>query len=317
MDALATFITLLRPQTVLSKIVHGGGRWGVRYSAFGQPSFALVLKGPCWLAVDGVPATILGTGDFILFPATPGFTLASDPEVTPRSMDPVPSEHHVDEVVHGDATTEPSVSLLGGYFAFDPINASMLVDLLPRMLHIRATDPAIDSVAPIVELIKRETREKRAGQALVLTRLIEVMLVEALRSASADLHTTGLLAGLRDPQLAAALRGIHTHAANPWTLVTLARQAGMSRSSFAERFARVIGMTPLNYLRQWRIAVAKNMLAREQMSVAETGLAVGYQSASAFSTAFSRETGWSPKQFIGLHQKREQTVSASIDLHKQ
>jgi AraC-like DNA-binding protein len=302
MDALAAIVTLLRPQTVLSKVVHGGGRWGVRYPAFGQPSFALVLKGPCWLAVDGVPATILGTGDFILFPATPGFTLASDPEVTPRSMDPVPPGHHVDEVIHGDQATEPSVRLLGGYFAFDPINAAMLVDLLPRMLHIRATDPAIDSVAPVVELIKRETREQRAGQALVLTRLIEVMLVEALRSAPASLHTTGLLAGLRDPQLAGALRGIHAHADHPWTLVTLARQAGMSRSSFAGRFARVIGMTPLNYLLQWRIAVAKNMLAREQMSVAETALAVGYQSASAFSTAFSRETGQSPKEFIEIHR---------------
>jgi hypothetical protein len=88
MDALAAVVTLLRPQTVLSKIVHGGGRWGVRYLAYGQPSFALVLKGPCWFAVDGVPATILDTGDFILLPATPGFTLASDPEVTPKSMQP-------------------------------------------------------------------------------------------------------------------------------------------------------------------------------------------------------------------------------------
>lgn len=299
MDALAAIVTLLKPQTVLSKLVHGSGRWGVRYSAFGHPSFGLVLKGSCWLAADGIPATILGTGDFVLFPATPGFTMASEPDVTPKEMDPTTSEH-VDEVVHGDAMTEPSVSLLGGYFAFDPINASMLVDLLPRMLHIRATDPAIDSVAPIVELIKRETREKRAGQALVLTRLIEVMLVEALRSAPDDLQSTGLLAGLRDPQLAAALRSIHTETAHPWTLVSLARKAGMSRSSFAERFARVMGMTPLNYLLQWRIAVAKNMLAREQMSVGETALAVGYESASGFSTAFSRETGRSPKEFIGL-----------------
>jgi AraC-like DNA-binding protein len=302
MDALAAVVTLLRPQTVLSKTVHGGGRWGVRYSAFGQPSFAIILRGSCWLAVDDITPTMLGTGDFILFPATPGFTLASDLEVTPRSMHPGPLGQHVDEVVHGDWTAEPSVSLLGGYFTFDPINASLLVDLLPRMLHIRATDPAIDSVAPIVELIKRETREERAGQALVLTRLAEIMLVEALRSAPADLLTTGLLAGLRDPQLAAALRGIHTQTDYPWTLVTLAREASMSRSSFAERFARVIGMTPLNYLLQWRIAVARNMLAREQMTVAETAFAVGYQSASGFSTAFSRETGQSPMEFIEMHR---------------
>jgi transcriptional regulator GlxA family with amidase domain len=81
----------------------------------------------------------------------------------------------------------------------------------------------------------------------VLTRLIEVLLVEALRSAPAELLATGFLTGLRDPQLASALRGIHTETVHPWTLVTLARAAGMSRSSFAERFARVIGMTPLNY----------------------------------------------------------------------
>jgi AraC-like DNA-binding protein len=302
MDALAAVVTLLRPQTVLSKIVRGGGRWGVRYPAFGQPSFALVLDGSCWLAADGVPATMLGTGDFVLFPQTPGFTLASDPETSPRSIDPVAFEEHVDEVVHGDATTEPSVSLLGGYFAFDPINAQMLVDLLPRMLRIRATDPAIDGVAPIVELVRRETAEYRAGRSLVLTRLVEVVLVEALRSAPADQHPTGLLAGLRDPQIAAALRGIHTQTDHPWTLVTLARLARMSRSSFAERFARVVGVTPLSYLLQWRIAVAKNLLAREQMSVAETAVAVGYQSASGFSTAFSRETGQSPKEFAGARR---------------
>ena len=297
MDALAAVVTLLRPQAILSNIVQGGGRWGVRYSPFGHPSFGLILKGSCWFAVDGVPARVLETGDFVLLPATPGFTIASDAEVEPKLLEPIPSENQLEEVVHGDTTIEPTVSLLGGYFTFDPVNAPILVDLLPRLLHIRATDPAIDSVARIVELIKREASDKRAGQTLVLTRLIEVMLVEALRAAPADLNTTGLLAGLRDPQLAAALRGIHTNAAHPWTVVTLAREAGMSRSSFAERFARVIGMTPLNYLLQWRIAVAKNLLAREQMSVGETALAVGYQSASAFSTAFSRETGRSPKDF--------------------
>jgi AraC-like DNA-binding protein len=232
----------------------------------------------------------------------PAFTLASDPEVKPSLIKPAPSEQQVDEVFHGDATTQPSVTMLGGYFAFDPINASLLLDLLPRMLHIRATEPTIGSVATIVELIQREAREKRAGRALVLTRLIEIMLVEALRSVQSDLNSIGLLAGLRDPQLAAALRVIHTQTAHLWTLATLAREAGMSRSSFAERFARVIGMTPLNYLLQWRIAVAKNMLAGGQTSVAETALAVGYESASGFSTAFSRETGRSPKEFIGAYR---------------
>ncbi|MFC4308121.1 AraC family transcriptional regulator [Steroidobacter flavus] len=296
MDALAAVVTLLKPQTILSKVVRGGGRWGIRYPAFGQPSFALVIAGPCWLTAEKARPTKLETGDFILFPATPGFALASDLQVKPKLLK-IPTEH-VDEIVHGDVSVAPSVTLLGGYFAFDPINASMLVDLLPPMLHIQASAPASRNVAPIVELIKREASDKRPGQALVLTRLIEIMLVEALRSAPSEPKSGGLLAGLRDTQLAIALRGIHMKASHPWTLDSLARQAGMSRSSFADRFARIIGTTPLNYLLQWRIAVAKNLLAHEQMSVAETALAVGYQSASAFSTAFSRETGTSPKEFV-------------------
>ena len=302
MDTLATVVSLLKPQAVGVKIIHGAGRWGVRYPAFKPPSFALVLKGSCLLTVKGMPATTLETGDFVLFPAMPEFILRSDPEVLPRLMKPAPSEEQVEEVFHGDGSAEPSVSLLGGYFAFDRINASMLLNFLPKMLRLRASDPAIDSVAVVVELIQREARERRAGRTLVLTRLIEVMLVEALRSGPVELTTTGLLAALRDSQLAAALHGIHTRTAHPWTLARLAREAAMSRSSFAERFARVVGMTPLNYLLQWRLSVAKHLLAHEEKSVGETALAVGYESASGFSTAFSREIGLSPKEFIRTHR---------------
>lgn len=298
MDALAAIVGLLRPQAIGAKFIQGGGRWGVRYPAFGQASFALVLKGDCWLTVDGAAPTLLETGEFILFSAMPGFTLASETDVVPISMKAVASDSSVSEIFHGDKTAEPLMSLLGGYFSFDPINSPMLQGLLPKMLRIRANEPAIDGIAPVIELIQREAREIRVGRSLVLSRLIEVMLIEALRSAPTGLTSIGLLAGLRDPQLAVALRGIHLKTSDPWTLSTLARQAGMSRSSFAERFARVIGSTPLNYLLQWRIAVAKNMLARQQMSVAETAIAVGYESASGFSTAFSRETGGSPKEFI-------------------
>ena len=303
MDALAAIVTLLKPQTIGTKLVKGAGRWGVRYPAFQQPSFALVLRGPFWLGADGLRATTLETGDFVFFSATPAFTLASDAKVKARPAKPTPSELQLEEVFHGDAAAGAAVSLLGGYFAFDPINAPLLLDFLPRLLHVRATDPAIARVAPLVELLRQEAAEKRAGQALVFTRLIEVLLVEALRSAPADVIASGFLAGLRDPPLAAALRSIHTQTAQPWTLASLSRVAGMSRSAFAERFARVVGITPLNYLLQWRLAVAKNLLARENAAVAETALAVGYESASGFSTAFSREIGQSPKAFIAAHAR--------------
>ncbi|HTI69216.1 MAG TPA: AraC family transcriptional regulator [Candidatus Limnocylindria bacterium] len=281
-------------------MAHGAwrGALGGRYSRFGHPGFALVLKGPCWLSLEGVPAAILETGDFVFFPATPAFTLASDAKVKPKPMKSILSGQQVEELFHGDRTMETSASLLGGYFMFDPTNASLLLDLLPKMLHLRAADPEMDSLAPVVALIKREALEKRAGQILVLARLIEVLLVETLRSAPANLAPTGLLAGLREAPLAVTQRAIHTRTEHPWTLATLAREAGMSRSSFAERFARVIGMTPLNYLLQWRLSVAKDMLVTGQKTVAEITSEVGYESASGLSTAFSRETGQSPMQFV-------------------
>jgi AraC-like DNA-binding protein len=310
MDALAALVTLLRPRPVLSKVVEGRGPWGVRYTAYGGPSFGLVLAGSCWFAAEGAPPFTLETGDFVLFTATPRFTMASDPAVTPREIDALSRDAQVDEVIHGDPALPPNVRLLGGYFAIDPINASMLVSQLPGMLHISSADAAMQSIALVVELVKRETLQHRPGQSLILARLADVLLVEALRSAPAGLSGLGLLAGLRDPQLTAALRAIHIRHADPWTLATLARQAGMSRSSFADRFARIIGTTPLNYLLQWRMAVAKDLLVRESLSVAETAFAVGYQSASSFSTAFTREAGSPPRQFAECHRGRAADISA-------
>ncbi|HRE81545.1 MAG TPA: AraC family transcriptional regulator [Opitutaceae bacterium] len=298
MDALSSLVTLLKPQAVAATIVRGAGRWGVGYTHFGHPGYALVLDGSCWIAVDGFGGRRLEPGDFIFFPATPAFSLASDAKVKPKRIPPVPSGNLLDDHFYGEKTEPADVTLLGGYFKFDPINAPLLLNLVPRMLHIRAKDPEISGVAPVVALIKREVLEKRAGQTLVLSRLIEVLLVETLRSAPEDVSATGLLAALRDPKLATSLRVIHTQTAEPWTLATLARISGMSRSAFAERFSRVLGDTPLNYLLQWRLALAKNLLATNQVSVAEAAEAVGYESASGFSTAFTRETGQSPRAFI-------------------
>lgn len=303
MDALSTVVALLKPQAVVAKVMHGAGRWGVRYSAFGHPSFSLVLQGPCYLAVDGEKAVILETGDFILLPSTPAFTLASGPKVKPKPMRPIPSGMPVDDVFHGDPEIKPSARLLGGYFAFDPINAAVISDLLPRVLHIRAADPAVECLRPIVELIKREALGMRAGRSLLLARLVEILLVEALRSVPENSASTGFLAGLRDPRLASALRAIHLRTVEPWSLVTLAEEAGMSRSSFAERFARIVQRPPLDYLLQWRLTIAKNLLARGNMTVAEVALAVGYESASGFSTAFSREIGQAPKEFTKAQQE--------------
>src|SRR5690349_11161626 len=129
-DPLSDVIALLQPRAVFSKRISGAGRWGVRYSAFGQPSFAAVLEGSCRLAVDGEPTVTLEQGDFVLLPATPGFTMSGFEPFTPVSIEPTRAAASQAEVRHGTRGGRPDVRLLGGYFEFDSPDQGLLVSLL-------------------------------------------------------------------------------------------------------------------------------------------------------------------------------------------
>src|SRR5262249_31996496 len=128
-DPLSEVLALLQPRAVFSKRISGAGRWGVRYSEFGQPSFCAVLDGRCRLAVDGHPALTLEAGDFILLPATPGFTISGFEPVTPEHIDPKVTPSPAGEVRHGRRGGRPDVRLLGGYFVFDSPDAGLIVSL--------------------------------------------------------------------------------------------------------------------------------------------------------------------------------------------
>ncbi|KFE71928.1 AraC family transcriptional regulator [Hyalangium minutum] len=294
-DPLAAVISLLRPQTVLSKVISGAGRWSVRYDAHEDPGFCLMLEGSCFLDLDGIGSIKLEEGDFILLPATPGFTMASDLGIKPKLIKPT----HTNELRHGTQSGPPTMRQLGGYFRFDRTNAQLVVSFLPSMIHIRRDEPGATRLRRVVELISEETAARRPGRDLILGRLVEVLLVEALRFRPAEAagQEKGLLAGLTDSALARALRRMHDDVAHRWTVADLARTAGMSRASFAERFMRTVGVPPMEYLLEWRIAIAKDLLRRERVSLSEVAEMIGYQSASAFSTAFSRHAGCSPSEF--------------------
>lgn len=294
-DPLAGIISLLRPRAVLSKIVSGAGRWSIRKAQYEDPAFCLLLQGSCFLAPDGVGALALAEGDFVLLPRMPAFTLASDLDISPTPL----AFDHSRETRHGADSGPVTMRMLGGYFRFDRANAPLLLRLLPPVVHIRRDEAGAMRLGRVVELIGEEASADRLGRDLVLERLVEVLLVEALRfrPASAAREERGLLAGLADPALACALREIHVDVARSWTVEGLARTACMSRAVFAERFDRKVGMPPMQYLLEWRMAVAKDLLRRERPPLARVAERVGYQSASAFSTAFTRLTGCSPSDF--------------------
>jgi AraC-like DNA-binding protein len=297
-DPLSEVIALLRPRTVFSKVISGAGRWGVRYSDFGQPSFCTVLDGSCRLAVDGQDALTLEAGDFVLLPTTPGFTMSGFDPVTPTFIDPNATPAPTDEIRHGSPEGDPDVRLLGGYFVFESPDADLLVSLLPAVVHVRGAE----RLSLLVQLVDEETREQRSGRDLVLSRLVDVMLVEALRSTQGEDAPPGLLRGLGDARLAMAVREMHGDPARSWTVDQLAKTAALSRSAFFDRFTRAVGLPPMEYLLAWRMAIAKDLLRRDDIGIAEVAERVGYGSASTFSTAFSRHVGQPPSHYARERQ---------------
>ena len=298
-NPLSDVIALLRPSQVFSKAISGAGRWGVRYSSFGHPSFCVVLEGSCLLAVDGEAMLTLEAGDFVLLSSTPGFTMSGFEPVTPIQIDPLASAGDMDEVRHGDPNAEPDVRLLGGYFVFDSPDAALLVSLLPTLVHVRGEE----RLATLVRLVSDECKAQRPGRDSILTRLIDVLLIEALRAAPGEKTPPGLLRGLADPRLALALRNMHRDPAHPWTVSELAKHATLSRSAFFERFSRAVGIPPMEYLLAWRMAVAKRLLRQPDAGLTKIAERVGYGSASAFSTAFTRYAGEPPSQYSRQYLK--------------
>lgn len=292
-DPLSQFINLLQPRAVLSSIISAAGPWAVRYTDLGHPSFGVVLEGSCRLAIDGMEPMALQAGDFLLLPSTPGFVMSGFEPVTPELIDAHAISDSMDEVRYGLPGVPPDVRMLGSRFVFDSLNAGLLISLLPTMVLMRG----IERLSVLAKLVSEESVERRLGRDLVLTRLVEVLLIEALRCASSEQASPGLLRGLADPRIASSIRQMHAEAEHPWTMAQLAKHASLSRSAFFERFTRVVGVQPMEYLLAWRMALAKDLLQRHDMAIAEVAERVGYSSASSFSTAFSRYVGQPPSHF--------------------
>lgn len=296
LDPLSDIIALLRPSTIFAKGISGAGRWAVRYSSFGDPSFCTILEGSCRLAIDGQEPVTLEAGDFVLLPATPGFTMSGFD--APKAADLIAIDPHATtetiwEMRHGDPDGPPDVRMLGGYFAFASPDAGLLVSQLPALIHLRGAE----RLATLVRMVRDEAGGERPGRDLVLARLVEILLVEAIRAVGGEDAPPGLLRGLADPQIARAIRRIHDTPSQGWTVAALAREATLSRSAFFDRFARIVGVPPMEYAQNWRMSLAKDLLRRRAGKLEEIAEQVGYASASAFSTAFARQVGMPPKRF--------------------
>jgi AraC-like DNA-binding protein len=291
-DPLSQVVGLLRPAPEIAKRVVAGGAWRVTRLEAGRSFYGAILEGRCRLDVAGCAPIGLAAGDFILVPAARAFTISS-PEPPPADAPTARVETSPGVFRLGPAQAEPDVRLLVGHCTFASGDADLLVPLLPQQVHVRGER----RLTALVELVNDEMRADHPGREAVLTRLLEVLFIEALRAAAGPTASAGLLRGLRDDHLAAALRCIHDRPAQAWTVGALAREAALSRSAFFERFQRAVGVTPMAYVTGWRMALAKTFLRRDGIAVAEAAGRVGYSSASAFSVAFTRHVGTPPAHY--------------------
>ncbi|WP_142850289.1 AraC family transcriptional regulator [Telmatospirillum sp. J64-1] len=294
MDPLSDVIALLRPSTAVAKPISGRGRWGIRYAANNAPGFAIILRGEAWLSLDGGEPLPIRKGDFLLLPTTPSFTMSSHVGVKCEFRDPLDVP-----VRHGEQEGEAEFIALGGTFRIEQINAPLLLALLPSIIHIPASEGRTGRLSRVIDLITEECGSDEPGKEMLLQRLLEVLLIEALRWRGIDKDTdrAGLLRGMRDPILARVLRAMHADVRANWTVAGLAKVAGLSRSAFAARFSDVLGCGPIEYLARWRMALAKDALIRGAKTLDKIAEEIGYESASAFSTAFRKRLGCSPGRF--------------------
>lgn len=292
-DPLAEIVSLLQPQAAFSKRVCANGRWRVERNETGQPFYCLLLEGCSQLTMKGNPPIILEPGDFVLIPAALEFSMSSIEPPAADAPDTLPQMLAPGEFWIGDPEQSADVQTLIGYCHFDAPDAGLIVSLLPQMIHVRGES----RLTLLVQLVMDECRAQRSARDIVLERLLELLLIEALRSIVLGSACPGVMSGLADERVAAVIRAIHARPEHSWTGAELAKAAALSRSTFFVRFRETVGLAPMDYLLTWRMALAKKLLRDKNMAVFEVAERVGYRSASAFSVAFTRYTGIAPVKY--------------------
>jgi len=272
-------------------------------------SFHVITQGACWGGLLDGPQLRLEAGDVLVFPRGDGYFMSfARQEPTPPDVDLASgfmkgmTAGQLPFVVQFGGGGAERLSVVCGFLGCDVRPFNPLLATLPRMLHIKGVAGRQDDrLDRLLELTLAEARQPAPGGESVRLRLSELMFVEVIRRYLGGLppEQAGWLAGLRDEYVGRALALLHERAAHGWTLDELAGDVGMSRSAFADRFARLVGEPPMQYLTRWRMQMAARLLADGSAKVAAVALEVGYDSEAAFSRAFKKLAGVSPAAWRG------------------
>lgn len=296
MDPLSDVLSLLK----LCSYNCGGfdvGTCSIRFGRHEGIKCYAVVSGEAWLSMEGVAEPVrLMAGDCFLLPHGRPFLLATDLSLEPEDAHTVfslPLDGAIATLNGGG-----QCSCVGGFFSFGGSDPGVLSELLPPIVHIR-DEKDREGLRWSLQRLMHELREQQPGGLLVAQHLAQMMLVLALRIHLAEGARGGVgwLFALADKQMNAAIRCMHDDPAHGWRLEELAQRVGMSRSTFALKFKKTVGTSPMEYLTRWRMLKAGDRLVNAEDSVSMIARSLGYESESAFSTAFRRVMGCSPRRY--------------------
>jgi AraC-like DNA-binding protein len=296
-DALSSILSLLSPTTSMSAILVTGGDWSINFPPPDGLVFIAVKRGSCWLAVEGAREPIhVETGDCYLVKGGHAYRHASDLSLKPINATNMWKPSSDGRVFHG---TVHDTELIGGQFNCDSLQFSILLDALPPVIVIPSKSDHAAVIPWLLDRLMNELIVHNDGSVLIIDHIAQMLLVQILRAhlASAEDFYVGWLCGLADPKIAIVLNLMHRDPGHRWTLEDFTRATAMSRSAFLSLFKRRVGTGPLNYLLRWRMRLAAKRLLAGKESVTPIALSLGYESESAFSNAFKRVTGQSPRSF--------------------
>jgi AraC-like DNA-binding protein len=296
-DPFSDILKLANAKSVVSGGFTVGGAWSISFPPPTVIKLFGVMRGFCWLQIDGEAAPVrIEQGDIFMLSSPRPFTLASDMTIEPAAARTLFANHggRIVKVSESDETF-----VIGGHVHLDAASGGLLADVLPPLLHVRADSSQATTLQWLMQQLVTERSTELPGAAVASTQLAQLVFIQFLRAYISE--TTSLPAGwlraLGDARLAPALRLMHGDPSRSWQLEELAKAVAMSRTTFAARFKTAAGVPPLTYLSNWRMRIAERTLRDGNTPVSTLALSLGYTSESAFSNAFKRIIGMAPRRY--------------------
>lgn len=295
-DVFSDLLNFMSAKSVVSGGLVAGGKWAISFPQTDKLKFWGILRGECWLLMDGGDVGIrVAKGDVFLLCSPRSHVLTTDLDMRPIPLTQVLEKRVGAVASHGDGT---DFFMVGGKVELDDDHGSLLLDSLPSLIHVRAASRHAETLGWLLNQLVSEQAES-PGSHVASSQLAHLMFIHILRAHIEGNETfePGWVRAVTDKRLGPVLRQIHRDPGKAWTLAELAQACAMSRASFASYFKAISGVSPMAYLAQWRMRLAMQALRRDSVAVGPLADSLGYASESAFSHAFKRVVGRSPKSY--------------------